>query len=529
MKKYLLIIISFLLMNATVFGQDTKAIKKYNQLMANSCMSDLDTESITVKYWKLKSDFEKHFVQYSVDDLSHLTNDGIGNWDESKCAYQYAGYNLPAYSYDLSTSRHNPKRHYGETPVRLGQLIATVTMEFAMYKRNGNTAMSQISLNKIFLLLQAYRRIDMTGNKLMEVYYNNCNNSICPDFIADVTGYTGFIVRDDVPFNFSNGYTDRTEAHYKSDYADSDMTRLLNSMSKEGLVSNDPSFCDMACYFPSNKQKANGGNMNTITQDQLLGILQGMMYVKRLIPQKEGVVKVNDKNYNVVDMAEKISLAIKRITKGCSNNMMFPGCKDCKGSIEAKNAGVAIYYFGIAHVVKYITGETVAASMVEKIGWSLSAGVESAAGFGQQHNIRMYNKLSTYSELSITSETLEDAIQAGNLVTPLELILLHDNYQVFKGDRNPFDGNAPKEWRDRYCELLTTYPQEGAINIVNPKVAAKYSIRSNTNDLWCNGSPLESNLKKCNRNSIFSPLEFIYLYDLLVYLEVIDVEYTEEN
>lgn len=528
MKKYLIIIVGFLLVN-TAKGQDTKAIRKYNQLLSKSCISDLDIESVTAKYWKLKSDFEMHFIDYSISDLSTLTNDGIGEWDDAKCAYQYAGYNLPAYSYDLSTSKYNPKRHYGETPVRLGQLIATTCMEYNLYKRKGKVAMSQEFLNKLFLLLQAYRRIDMTGNKLMEVYYNNCNNSICPDYVADVSGYTGFIVRDDVPFNFPNGYTNATDAHYKSDYANSDMTRLLNSMSAEGLISKDPTFCEMACYFPRNEQKANGGNMNTITQDQLIGILQGMIYVKRLIPLEEGNVMVNGKSYNVVTMAEKISSAIKRITSGCSNNMMFPSCKDCKEAVEAKNAGVGIYYYGMAHIVKYITGESVVASMIEKIGWSLSAGVESAAGLGQQHNIRMYNKVCTYSGLNITSETLEDALQAGNLVTPLELILFHDNYEVFKGDRNPFDGNAPKEWRDQYCELLSSFPKEGAMNIVDSKIAKKYNVKSTTNDLWCNGSPLESNLKDCNRNSIFSPLEFIYLYDLLVYLEVVNVEFDSGN
>lgn len=522
MEKYLIIIVSFLFLVQSSMGQENKGRLEYAKLIKNSCMSDLDSELLTKKYWALKSDFENYFISYSVDDLSILTNDGIGKWDANKCAYQYAGFNLPAYSYDLTAGNHNPKRHFGETPVRLGQLIATACLEYSTNMKEDKVSNAKVLLNKVFLLLQAYRRLDMTGNKLMEIYFNNCGNSVCPDYIADVSGYTGFIIRDDVPFKFSNAYQSATLDHYKSDFADSDMTRLLNSMNREGLISSDPSFCDMACYFPRNEQKENGGNMNTITQDQLIGILQGMMYVKRLIPKGEGNIEVQGQQYNVVDMAERISSAIKRITSGCSNNMMFPSCKDCKESVEAKNAGVAIYYYGIAHVIKYITGESVSASMVEKIGWSLSAGVESAAGLGQQHNIRMYNKVSTYSGINITSETLEDALQAGNLVTPLELILFHNNYEVFKGDRNPFDGNAPKKWRDRYCELLTSYPMQGAINIVNDLVSKKYSLKSSTNDLWCNGSPLESNLNRCNRNSIFSPLEFIYLYDLFVYLEVVN-------
>ena len=88
MKKYLVIIVVFLIFSAMAQGQDMKAIKKYRQLIGNSCMSDMDIDALSVKYWKLKGDFENYFIEYSVSDLNKLTNDGIGEWDAEKCAYE---------------------------------------------------------------------------------------------------------------------------------------------------------------------------------------------------------------------------------------------------------------------------------------------------------------------------------------------------------------------------------------------------------------------------------------------------------
>lgn len=521
MARHIIIYAVFFLTNSSLLAQDQKAIKKYNELLVNSCISDLDYESLKEKYAFSQDIFDQYFMNYSVDDLEVLTNDGIGKWQEDKCAYEYAGKNLPAYSYDLSTSDYHTKRHYGETPVRIGQLLANTCLQYIQSIEAGNSRMSQIHLNKIFLQLQAYRRLDMTANKIMECYYKNCGNAHCTDFEVDDSGYSGFIVRDDVPFIFPNDHDENTPKHFSSEYADSDMTRLLTSMINEGLVSKSPSFCEMACYFPRNEQRENGGNQNTITQDQHIGILQGLMYVKKFVP-KDAFVKVENDKYNVLEIAQNIASGIKKIMKGCSNNMKFPGCTDCDNAVEAKNAGVAIYYYGIAYMVEYITGEKPITNMIEKMGWSLSASVESVIGLGQQHNIRMYNKVSTYANLSVVSETLEDALQAGNLVTPLESIIFHDNYKVFKGDRNPFDGNAPKKWRDQYCELLTSYPEGILVNNTRNEIARKFKLKSNTNEQWCNGSPLESNLDYCNRNSVFSPLEYLYLYNVMNYLNVFD-------
>lgn len=521
MARHIIIFFVIFCFGSSSSAQNQKAIRKYNKLLVNSCISDLDHQLLRKKYDYAQDVFDQYFMNYSVDDLEVLTNDGIGVWDNDKCAYQYAGKNLPAYSFDLSLNDYHTKRHYGETPVRIGQLLANTCLQYIQAVEAGNNRNSKIYLNKIFLQLQAYRRLDMTANKLMECYYKNCQNSHCPDFKVDDSGYSGFIVRDDVPFIFPNDHDDNTPKYFTAKYADSDMTRLLTSMINEGLVSKSPSFCEMACYFPRNEQKENNGNQNTITQDQHIGILQGLMYVKKFVPE-DAYVNVGEEKFRVLEIAENIASGVNNIMKACSNNMKFPGCYDCDNAIEAKNAGVAIYYYGIAHMVEYITGDKPVVNMIEAMGWSLSASVESVIGLGQQHNIRMYNKVSTYSNLSIVSETLEDAIQAGNLVTPLESIIFHENYKVFKGDRNPFDGNAPKKWRDQYCELLTSYPDSILVNITRNELGRKFKLETNSNDLWCNGSPLESNLDYCNRSSVFSPLEFLYMYNVMNYLNVFD-------
>jgi hypothetical protein len=62
MKKYIINIVSFLLVSLATKGQDTKVIKKYKQLLSNSSIYDIDIELLTAKYWQLRSDFEMHFI-----------------------------------------------------------------------------------------------------------------------------------------------------------------------------------------------------------------------------------------------------------------------------------------------------------------------------------------------------------------------------------------------------------------------------------------------------------------------------------
>ncbi|MDG1100087.1 MAG: hypothetical protein P8N29_02655 [Saprospiraceae bacterium] len=51
MKKDIIIIVSFLQVSLATKGQDTKVITKYKQLLSNSCISDIDIELLTAKYW----------------------------------------------------------------------------------------------------------------------------------------------------------------------------------------------------------------------------------------------------------------------------------------------------------------------------------------------------------------------------------------------------------------------------------------------------------------------------------------------
>ena len=51
MKKDIIIIVSFLQVSLSTKGQDTKVITKYKQILSNSCISDIDIELLTAKYW----------------------------------------------------------------------------------------------------------------------------------------------------------------------------------------------------------------------------------------------------------------------------------------------------------------------------------------------------------------------------------------------------------------------------------------------------------------------------------------------
>ena len=169
----------------------------------------------------------------------------------------------------------------------------------------------------------------------------------------------------------------------------------------------------------------------------------------------------------------------------------------------------------------------------ENTQWGVAGGWTSATGITQKHNVRMYNKLSVYGNVNTNSETLDDALSTGNLVTPLELILLHGNYDAFNNDLNPFDDGA-NEWRDRYCELITSLDCEGPCNLDG---FIQTDIECSQNDLWCSGQPLENNLTSYNfisgesicpdQQAIYSPLEYLYMVSLLLVTDVLDATFVD--
>jgi|GEM_PF-6443359 len=526
---------------------------KFNDLISNSCMSDLNTDAILEKYWKLREDLNNEFIYYSSEDLLNLENDGIGEFnfvnlqdddphnDVEKCLFQFSGYNLPANSYDVNGDGFT--RGFGDTGIRIGQLIANTCMEYSLFKKIGDNENTQIALNKIFLQLQAIRRLDMLANKWMEIFYSECNDE-CPDFVADLSGFTGFMLRDDVDFTFK---TDTEDSSFNVTGTSSDFVRkwndIINAQLGEDISNPNPEdHCNRVCFFPSFTHSEFEGDINNvISQDQLIGILQGLVYVKRFVPES-ATVMVGNESHNVFDIAFNIALGIKEITNACSNRIKYPGCHDCDDLENVpRGSDLFAYYYGIANTVEYITGIPANTTWSENLGWASAGGFTSGIG-GRKVNIRMYNKLSVYGDVNTNSETIEDAIHTGNIVTPLELILLHGNYDAFNTDFNAFDGDASKEWRDKYCELITSLSCDGPCNFegeIN-------GVECESNDLWCSGQPLEYNgpdleidwsdfpnpavVDHCpDQQAIYSPLEYLYMVSLLLVTDVLDVDFVDPS
>lgn len=146
------------------------------------------------KYWTTRENLNKWFVASTIDELTgELTSDGIGTWDCEKNMYTLAGVGLPA-----NRITNGIYAKYGDATYGLGRYFAMLATEYALLSQSGQVEAKKRTINELFLALQAYRRLDMTANRLYRKYVNckyGCNVNLYSG--VDLSGYSGFFIRDD--------------------------------------------------------------------------------------------------------------------------------------------------------------------------------------------------------------------------------------------------------------------------------------------------------------------------------------------
>ena len=197
----------------------------------NTCTHDFDDPYQSLwKYCNTRNVFNEHFIKSSLDENGELLNDGIGEWLPNKLRYEYGGYNLPAshlymttnpsYIYDCYHGDTNPNVYnvlkWGDSPIKLGRYIATICTEYKLLELNGQYELRDQKIKELFLALQAYRRLDMTANRLWEEYLKFFDCTYHEGDISagitepwtghnpDLSGYSGWFLREDVPSDFYN-------------------------------------------------------------------------------------------------------------------------------------------------------------------------------------------------------------------------------------------------------------------------------------------------------------------------------------
>lgn len=210
------------------------------------------------KYWQVRENFDKYFIHTDMDENGNLTGDGIGTWDDEKMRYTKAGFSIPALTLVLTDKAHEStalidlqkgfcnnsatpgKRNYlgyGNEMIAWGNYVAMLATEYELLRRNDQETTKIV--NEIFLALQAYKRVDMTANRLADISCKECDvfhGMSGQHFnMSDYSGYSGFIMRGDVPSDF----------HENFDYEDSEEDWEVGGISSQLTCNED----DLPCSF----------------------------------------------------------------------------------------------------------------------------------------------------------------------------------------------------------------------------------------------------------------------------------------
>lgn len=329
MKGFLILLMLFTF-NAIAFAQTACDSNGYPALLD--------------KYWKIKQQFETYYIAEDLDKDGNLTGDGIGIWDSVKMQYTKAGYSIPAHTlkvfkradddddidyidYGNNNERvichtaaqpgvDNELAWQGDATYHLGRLFATLSMEYHLLQGNGQYQQAQKTLHQLFLALQAYRRLDMTANRLAQLYCEECDQDGMPISIAsrcgpyqnivDSSGYSGFFLRDDIP---QDGHKIFDSVNFPDDRRVGGVHGLFSCIQQ-----------DLPCSMRDNLYLFGG-------QDQIIGLLYGLSFVKKYIPP-DLTVRVNDKSYNLLFIAQQIAYGmVSRVRAHPGQRIAFPPCK----------------------------------------------------------------------------------------------------------------------------------------------------------------------------------------------------------
>ncbi len=319
------------------------------------------------RYWEYRDRLLKHFIQ-----IDYWGN-GIGVWDDDNKRYTKAGYSLPATQlfvlpsacnyWEYKYGCYSPENfwpdcnrpnvlNFGDSPITLGYYMALLATEYELLSRNGQHEQKEKTLREIWLSLQAYRRLDMTANRFYDKWIElnrpecrvNQNVGACGDVftVPRFDGYSGFFLRDDVPHFFRNLFNAN---------ADGDKGWEVGGIVSAYACTQD----DLIEYFFPGNGKA--GN-NYLSQDNMIGVLFGLAFIKRYVPET-----VEYGGVNILGVVKKIASGmlnhIRPATEGFElyRSIRYPGCLN---DIVVKRGGnVSNYFLAINWAIAYINDEAI--------------------------------------------------------------------------------------------------------------------------------------------------------------------------
>lgn len=324
---------------------------------SGNCPSE--DNNLLEKYWATRANFNENFVALPIDEeTGELTSDGIGEWDCDEMTFTGQGLGLPFERMDMRTPS-NGVRHWAQTGESGGQMqgmyLQMLCTEYDMLGNNGQFAAQKRTLNEIFIALQAFRRLDMTANKLWERHLE-CSGLNC-DWQPDQSGYSGFFIRNDMRDNSQNNFSQVWIANHQvsSNFTDNDQCYGIHNASENQILD-----CETPCPFKMMVEDNSASNdcANIISQDHVIGMLAGLSFVKTYIPSGQ-YVTINGVQYedDVLTIAQKIAHGMVSRIVEADGFVKYPGCDDEFGSNVIKNSGHDARWtiYGMIEAANYIT------------------------------------------------------------------------------------------------------------------------------------------------------------------------------
>lgn len=302
---------------------------------------------IFYKYWAYKERFYKQYIRIDWE------GDGIGdfiNWEEPNTStnftrrglYTKAGFSIPVdgalpWWQDTRTLNTNQcdlqpanVRHSGTKPgnphvievamydgdsvYRLGNYFALLATEYKLLLNNNQTQRAEKTLEELYLALQAARRLDMTANRWAERQMN------CPTTPPAInhSGYTGLMIREDAPYDFWEEYHtpsvtgNPTHPGYGGITGHQVACGILNPTY--------PQWTDSVAPTDHDYDLING--YTTLSQDQIIGLLFGLRFITKLIPDNT-LFNGNNVKHMAGHMAMNI---LNTVMPNITRNMIIPLC-----------------------------------------------------------------------------------------------------------------------------------------------------------------------------------------------------------
>ncbi len=411
----------------------------YSFTNAQCSFSDKEEELFN-KYWEFKDLFESDFIRFDLDPKGHLQSDGIGTWDDTKKLYSLAGYGIPSYRFNYRENDNN-LAHFVSENARLSEVLKYLSLEYDLLKQNGQNDEAEKSLNKIFLVLQAIRRLDMTANMYMHQYYTIYQNaSSCNSTDLRFDGYSGFMLRDDVSWAFRQGETHNGYTINHTESAHQSFKYSISEYDQNTCGPGNPDF--IACFPPWETDYESLGwphrkHGGIASQDQLILIATGLAYVRKFIPQS-AYVSVNGANYYPRTICANIAKGILNATNTCNRKVRYPACDqndECDKTMVFGGNNKP-YHYGLNHALSWIADIDESAKAKDWIMWQAGLApidfVNAGMGGNNIFNARMAIKTAVMADKSVTCDLMQAATKIGYYLAPYESMLLHNNDEIKK-------------------------------------------------------------------------------------------------